>query len=502
MPHLPPDSNGPLLPTDFCYDRETAPLPPATRRPSRVAHAVRRMGAAASLGLGFLLSMPAVAGEFGTVSDSFGNTTVVMGTYHSTTTNPDGTGINFWTSAQEGAIAKTASFSNPHIAAADAYGNIYIADKASHSILKITTDGRVHTFAGTHEAGFNGDGPAPATTLQIFSPNGLYVFPDGTVYLLDPGNHRIRRVDTHGVMTTIVNDPEPRWYPSGRALWVSPDESLIYYTHEYAPVPPSIIADGATVKQWTKARGIETVCSRAVGFRNPGNIAVNPADGKLYVTDRAEEDTTKQAGGLFRIDGPELRVRLTGNSSQPKAATGQSALGSFIDQPRGIAFLPSGAYFLCAHKDGNVWYVDTAGILHLYIQGSGKNDTFLIGDGRHPPLTTGNVISQPRAVTLAPNGNLLLVSNDSGYLVSVANVTEPTVPQDVRIAFDAVKGITLQWGGDLGRGYRVEKASDLGLPQWQPIGATQGGPGAAFTDAPGAAGAQAPQAFYRILPSL
>ena len=436
------------------------------------------------------------------MSDTFGNTTVLMGVYHSTTTNPDGTGIDFWTSEEEGAVAKTSTLSNPHIAEADAYGNIYIADKANHAILKLTPDGRIHSFAGTHESGFNGDGPAPATTLQISYPNGLHVFPDGTVYLLDPGNHRIRRVDTHGIMTTVVNDPEPKWYPSGRALWVSPDESLIYYTHEFAPIPPSILADGAVVKQWTKARGIETVCSKDVGFRNPGNIAVNPVDGKLYVTDRAEEDTTKQACGLFRIDGPDLRVRITGDILQPKAATGQAALNSFIDQPRGIAFLPSGAYFLCAHKDGNVWYVDTAGVLHLYIQGSGKNDIFLITDGRHPPLTAGNVISQPRAVTLAPNGNLLLVSNDSGYLVSVANITLPTAPQDVRLGYDAVNGVTLRWSGTAGRAYRIEKASDLGSPQWSPIGAAAGGAGATFTEAPGPAATQVPWAFYRVLPSL
>ena len=101
---------------------------------------------------------------------------------------------------------------------------------------------------------------------------------------------------------------------------------MIYYTNEFAPVSPSIIADGATVKKWTPAGGIEVVCSKAVGFRNPGNIAVNPVDGKLYVTDRAEDDTTKVATGLFRIDGPDARTRMTGDLSRPAAADGQLAI--------------------------------------------------------------------------------------------------------------------------------------------------------------------------------
>ena len=446
------------------------------------------------------IGFSAFAGDFTDLSARLGKTEVVMGVHHAVTTNPDGTGINFWTTAMEGAAAKDASFSNPHIAAADAYGNLYVADKAGHAVLKITPDRRVHTFAGTHGPGFNGDGPAPATSLQITSPNGLYVFPDGTVYLLDPGNRRIRRVDRHGIMTTVVVDPEPRWHPSGRALWVSPDEKLIYYTHEFAPVPPSIIADGAVVKQWTASRGIETVCSKAVGFRNPANIAVNPVDGKLYVTDRAEEDPLKLAGGLFRIDGPEKRTRMTGDSTRPKAASGMPASESFIDQPRGIAFLANGSYLLCAHKDGNVWYVDTKGILHLYIQGSGKGDTFVIADGQHPPLTANNVISQPRAVTITPSGGLLLVSNDSGYLVSVPSVAPPSPVRDLTVSYDASRGAVLRWSSVPGTGYRIERTPDLASLRWEPVGAIAGRIQATTTEAddPDAK----PAEFYRILPSL
>ena len=313
------------------------------------------------------------ADDFSNLTNGLGFTRTLAGVHQATTANPDGSAINFWTPSFEGATASETALSNPHIAGADAYGNVFIADKASHSILKITTNGLIHTFAGTHAAGFNGDGPDLATNLQIFSPNGLFVFPSGVVYLLDPGNHRIRRVDTNGLMTTIVNDPEPDWYPSGRALWVSDDEKLIYYTHEFRPLVvngvTNLFADGAAIKKWTATDGIETVCSKDVGFRNPGNIAVNPVDGLLYVCDRAEDDTSKVAVGLFRIDGPDERTRITGNISQAAAADGQAALNSFIDQPRGIAFRPDGSYFLCGHRDGNVWFVDTEGLLHRYLHG-------------------------------------------------------------------------------------------------------------------------------------
>lgn len=445
--------------------------------------------------------LKAGAGEFNTVVAELSKATTLAGIAHSITTNPDGSSINFWRPELEGTSAKRASLSNPHIAAADAYGNIYVADKGSHAILKIDAGGLIHTFAGTHVPGFNGDGPAPANTLQISAPNGLFVFPDGTVYLLDPGNHRIRRVDASGVMSTVVNDPDPGWTPSGRALWVSPDQTLIYFTHEYPPIPPSAIASGAVVKKWTSTEGIKVVCEASVGFRNPGNIAVNPVDGKLYVTDRAEEDLTRLETGVYRIDGFNQRTRITGGLNQPKAASGQLALGSFIEQPRGIAFLADGSYFLCSHKGGDVWFVDTQGVLHQYIQGSGKGDTYLINDGDHPPLTSKSVISQPRAVTLAPNGDLIVVCNDSGYLFRVRSIASPPPPTDLRLGV-APQGVLLKWTGIFGKGYRVERTSDLRNPTWISVGAVSGMAGAESSQFHDNSPLLVERGFYRLLPSL
>lgn len=449
-----------------------------------------------------VLSGSARADEFQTLSNSFGTTLKLAGVFHVTTSNPDGTASNFWTQASEGAVASNTGLSNPHMAGADAYGNVYIADKANHSVLKITTNGLIHSFAGTHVGGFNGDGPAPATSLQLSNVNGLFVFPNGTVYVLDPGNHRIRRVDPSGVMTTIVNDLTTNWYPSGRALWVSPDEQLIYYTHEFQPVGANIIADGATLKKWTSTNGIETVVSKSWGLRNPANIAVNPEDGKLYLTDRAEEDLTKIATGLFRVDGSNQLTRMTGNITQPTAADGQLAVNSYIDGPRGIAFRPDGSYFLCGHKDGNVWFVDTTGRLHKYLRGKGSGDTYVLPDGQHPPLVSQIYFSQPRAITLAPNSNLLVVCNDSGYVFRVSSVSPPDPLLNLHITLSGANSVHLIWTGVFSHGYRVERSLTLQSPAWLPVGAIGGTAGGAVTDFIDPDAIPHPQGYYRILPSL
>jgi sugar lactone lactonase YvrE len=131
---------------------------------------------------------------------------------------------NSWNSTFEGHHdAREIELSNPHMAVADAMGNIYIADKESHSILKVTPAGTIHTVAGTHLGGNGGDGPA--TQREISNPNGCFVLADGTLFVLDLDNAKIRRVGTDGQMTTVFQVPEG--FRFGRGLWVSPDEQVI-----------------------------------------------------------------------------------------------------------------------------------------------------------------------------------------------------------------------------------------------------------------------------------
>ena len=70
-------------------------------------------------------------------------------------------------------------------------------------ILRIDPNGILTTLAGTGTAGFSGDGgPANAARLQF--PAGAAVDAAGNVYIADSWNHRIRRVDTSGIITTIA----------------------------------------------------------------------------------------------------------------------------------------------------------------------------------------------------------------------------------------------------------------------------------------------------------
>ena len=113
------------------------------------------------------------------------------------------TDVSHWSPAFEGAWATNVSLSRPHIAFGDALGNVLIVDQRSSAVLKVTPEGRLTTFAGTHTAGANGD-TGWATNVHLNNPNGGWLGADGrTFYILDTANGKARKVDTNGWMTTF-----------------------------------------------------------------------------------------------------------------------------------------------------------------------------------------------------------------------------------------------------------------------------------------------------------
>jgi DNA-binding CsgD family transcriptional regulator/sugar lactone lactonase YvrE len=85
-----------------------------------------------------------------------------------------------------------------------ARGTIYIADRSGHRVYSYTVgDAKPTVFAGTGHAGSSGDGSA-ATGAELYRPGGLAVDTQGDVYIADSVNNRIRKVDTRGVITTVA----------------------------------------------------------------------------------------------------------------------------------------------------------------------------------------------------------------------------------------------------------------------------------------------------------
>ncbi|RKG82245.1 hypothetical protein D7W79_03040 [Corallococcus exercitus] len=105
--------------------------------------------------------------------------------------------------AGDGGRALVASLDSPEAVAVGPEGTLYIADTGSHRVRRVTPDGLISTVAGTGLAADGGDG-GPATLANLNAPAGVAVGPDGSVYLADTDNHRIRRVTPDGLISTVA----------------------------------------------------------------------------------------------------------------------------------------------------------------------------------------------------------------------------------------------------------------------------------------------------------
>lgn len=147
-------------------------------------------------------------------------------------------GTNFATGHADGE-ALSSKFYGARGMAFDKDGNLYVADEFNNVIRKISTTGIVSTYAGTVSVGGYADGPATSAIFR--NPRGVTVDKSGNVYVSDAANHRIRKIDTNGQVSTVagsgsgglsdgVGTAAAFYTPSGIAL---DDEGNLYVTDAY-----------------------------------------------------------------------------------------------------------------------------------------------------------------------------------------------------------------------------------------------------------------------------
>ena len=105
----------------------------------------------------------------------------------------------------DGGAATNAELAYPSGVAVDGIGNLYIADNYNERVRKVGTNGIITTIAGTGAYGFSGDG-GPAIKARLAYPSTVAVDAAGNVFIADANNHRVRRIDRHGIITTVAGN--------------------------------------------------------------------------------------------------------------------------------------------------------------------------------------------------------------------------------------------------------------------------------------------------------
>jgi YD repeat-containing protein len=231
------------------------------------------------------------------------------------------------------------------------------------SMLRLGNGGRqpgdafgkiVTTFAGTGAIGGAGDG-GPAISANLYGPWNVAVAPDGSVYISDRNNLRIRKVDTQGVITNVVG---------------------------------------------TGSRGYngDNIAATSANLNNPECVLVAP-DGSLYFSDVANQR-------VRWVDPQGIIHTVAGNGSQGYSGDGGPATSAAFSNPDNLALSPDGSLYIADTLNSVIRKVDPAGIVSTVVGVAGTENVNAVnfnGDNQPAPQATVNA---GRGIAISPDGVL------------------------------------------------------------------------------------------------
>jgi NHL repeat len=246
-------------------------------------------------------------------------------------------------------------------------GRLYVSDEASNEVLVRAADGTFKVIAGSGTAGFSGDG-GPATAAQLNNPQGLAVGIDGTVYVADQVNHRVRAIRPDGTIATVANSGANT---DTHAVTISPDGG-VYIASSVGIIelhPNRTVTTVATDNQLSglsppfgKQAGcepdalafdvggdlyIDCYNSQSLLERHPNGIVTYR--GSFRPHDASAALTALPNGGILQADGDQL-VLVNNATQQPLMSFTATIPGVGGFWPQGIAAAPDGTMF--ASQDG------------------------------------------------------------------------------------------------------------------------------------------------------
>jgi sugar lactone lactonase YvrE len=169
-----------------------------------------------------------------------------------------------------------AQFNQPYAITIDASGNFYVGDRINHAIRKITAAGVVTTLAGNGTPGNqNGTGSA----ARFNEPIGVAADAMGNIYVADYINGLIRKVTPAGVVTTFINSGQVF------GLTFDPAGNLYYTTYSFQQVMKySTTAVTSVIAGQISSSGTTDGTGAAARFNFPAGI-ITDSNGNLYVCD-------------------------------------------------------------------------------------------------------------------------------------------------------------------------------------------------------------------------
>jgi len=398
----------------------------------------------------------------GLAVDAAGNVYVAFGWTQILKVNPAGSvsvvgGTNDLGFAGDGGPATAAALNCPPGVAVDAAGNLYVADRRNYRLRRINTLGIITTVAGSGQPALSGDG-GPAGGATLSQPAGIVFDGAGNLYVADAGNNRIRKISPQGVITTVAGGGNALGDggPATSAMLAGPQGLALDRTgnlyvadtgnHRIRKIDLkgaiSTVA-GSGSQPWERAANGDNGPATGASTLSPTGVALDAA-GNLYI---AENDLFRSSVRKVNLQGIITTVAAAAGLTRPYAVIVDGAGNLYISESGGHAFCDFGP---CTR----VLKVDPQGVMTT-VAGGGS----VLGDGG--PATSA-VLKSLAGMFLDALGNLYIaeMGNNSIRKVDASGVIS-RVAGNGTAAFTADGDAATATGLNAPRGIAVDSAGNL-----------------------------------------
>ena len=308
----------------------------------------------------------------------------------------------------------------------DKLGNLYISDYGNNRIRKVGLNGIINTIAGDSLQGYSGDG-IKATLSSLYTPSKTALDNKGNLYICDENNNRIRKVDTNGIITTFAGNNSQGYSGDGALanqaqintpFGVATDNMGNIYIAEY----------GSNVIRKVDTTGIiSTIVGNGNrGYSGDGGLAI------LATLNQPYDVTVDTIGNLYLIDQGNNVIRkvdkygiistVAGTGGRGYGGDEDSAINANLNAPRGIAIDRIGNLYISDNGNQRIRMVNPKGIISTIV----GNGTFgYNGDGG---LASEATLDGTSGISVDFVGNLYIAESGGGRIRKVDNSITHLVP--------------------------------------------------------------------------